>query len=282
MVDHELGPAISLLRVLFHSEIDTMACMTVVDTTEGLVLIDGGVIEAPIIQKEIHKTIRSFSSKPIHTIIYTHGHVGMSLFGSQWDTLKLIATFGILQDHIGAAYNFPLLEKGHPKIRVVAHENVAARFDRYKMTVSFESLGNTSSPIPTRANPQLGYNSYINSVQFRQKMPWPTNYVYPDVTYRDEMELTIGGIKFRLFHDKGETDDSTWVHLPHIGAICTGDLFIWATPNCGNPQKAQRYANRSRDTGHCMRHRRHMLIVMYNSLKIPNRMGPRHGEDGQA
>ena len=24
--------------------------------------------------------------------------------------------------------------------------------------------------------------------------------------------------------------------------LCTGDLFIWASPNCGNPQKVQRYA----------------------------------------
>jgi alkyl sulfatase BDS1-like metallo-beta-lactamase superfamily hydrolase len=23
--------------------------------------------------------------------------------------------------------------------------------------------------------------------------------------------------------------------------VCTGDLFIWASPNCGNPQKVQRY-----------------------------------------
>ena len=23
--------------------------------------------------------------------------------------------------------------------------------------------------------------------------------------------------------------------------LCTGDMFIWASPNCGNPQKAQRY-----------------------------------------
>ena len=30
-----------------------------------------------------------------------------------------------------------------------------------------------------------------------------------------------------------------WV--PDAGVVCTGDLFIWASPNCGNPQKAQRY-----------------------------------------
>ena len=34
---------------------------------------------------------------------------------------------------------------------------------------------------------------------------------------------------------------------PHLGVaprpptLCTGDLFIWASPNCGNPQKVQRY-----------------------------------------
>jgi len=44
-----------------------------------------------------------------------------------------------------------------------------------------------------------------------------------------------------LYHDKGETDYSTWIWIPDKKAICTGDLFIWASPNCGNPQKVQRY-----------------------------------------
>ena len=29
---------------------------------------------------------------------------------------------------------------------------------------------------------------------------------------------------------------------PDRKVLCTGDLFIWASPNCGNPQKVQRYA----------------------------------------
>jgi alkyl sulfatase BDS1-like metallo-beta-lactamase superfamily hydrolase len=32
------------------------------------------------------------------------------------------------------------------------------------------------------------------------------------------------------------------VWAPDRKVLCTGDLFIWASPNCGNPQKAQRYA----------------------------------------
>jgi alkyl sulfatase BDS1-like metallo-beta-lactamase superfamily hydrolase len=49
-------------------------------------------------------------------------------------------------------------------------------------------------------------------------------------------------VRFQLHHAKGETDDHTWVFLPETRTLCTGDLFIWAAPNAGNPQKVQRYA----------------------------------------
>jgi len=53
--------------------------------------------------------------------------------------------------------------------------------------------------------------------------------------------LDIGGERIELHHDRGETDDHTWAWLPDRKLICPGDLFIWASPNCGNPQKVQRY-----------------------------------------
>ena len=48
--------------------------------------------------------------------------------------------------------------------------------------------------------------------------------------------------RFELHHARGETDDHIWVWVPERKVLCTGDLFIWASPNCGNPQKVQRYA----------------------------------------
>jgi alkyl sulfatase BDS1-like metallo-beta-lactamase superfamily hydrolase len=72
-------------------------------------------------------------------------------------------------------------------------------------------------------------------------LQWPTTYRYPDETYRDHHTLTIAGEAFQLQHAKGETDDATWVWSPERKVLCVGDLFIWATPNCGNPQKVQRY-----------------------------------------
>jgi len=59
---------------------------------------------------------------------------------------------------------FLVLDRGLPAIRVVAHENVTSRFERYKATA--------------------GYNSHINSRQFQVKTSWPTTFRYPDVTYQ--------------------------------------------------------------------------------------------------
>jgi alkyl sulfatase BDS1-like metallo-beta-lactamase superfamily hydrolase len=66
-------------------------------------------------------------------------------------------------------------------------------------------------------------------------------YRYPDVTYRTALTLEIGGVTVELHHARGETDDHTWTWIPSKKTLCSGDLFIWAAPNAGNPQKVQRY-----------------------------------------
>ena len=107
-------------------------------------------------------------------------------------------------------------------MRVVAHENLPRRFDRYRRT--------------------NGYNGVINQRQFQLSAPvFPDDFRYPDETYVDALDLQVGGMQLELRHDKGETDDATWVWLPERRVLCAGDLFIWVAPNCGNPQKVQRY-----------------------------------------
>jgi alkyl sulfatase BDS1-like metallo-beta-lactamase superfamily hydrolase len=51
----------------------------------------------------------------------------------------------------------------------------------------------------------------------------------------------VGGVRFEVHHCPGETDDHSWIFCPERGVLCPGDLFIWAVPNAGNPQKVQRY-----------------------------------------
>lgn len=178
-------------RVAF---VSSFANVTAIDTDDGLVLVDTGsfVLAAPT-----KGLVRIFSKRALHTAIYTHGHV----------------------DH---CFGVELYEAESGPARVVAHDAVAARFDRYKAT--------------------RGYNSCINARQFQTATEWPATFRYPDVTFARDLALDVGGVRVELHHARSETDDATWAWLPERRVLCVGDLFIWATPNAGNPQKVQRYA----------------------------------------
>jgi alkyl sulfatase BDS1-like metallo-beta-lactamase superfamily hydrolase len=153
-------------------------------------------------QSKTLELIRRYSPDRINTAIYTHGHV----------------------DH---ACGMPAIvaeaQKNHlARPRVVGHRAVAERFDRYKRTA--------------------GYNGVINTRQFSRPSRWPTDYVYPDTYFDHQLTVVAGNHKFECHHARGETDDHCWIFFPQQKVLFTGDLIIWAAPNAGNPQKAQRYA----------------------------------------
>jgi alkyl sulfatase BDS1-like metallo-beta-lactamase superfamily hydrolase len=156
---------------------------------------------APLAQ-HVHTTLRGWDTSRLHTAVYSHGHI----------------------DHV---FGVPVFEEeassnGWPAPHVVAHEALPARFDRYILTA--------------------GYNEVINQRQFGlPDLRWPRDYRYPDETYADALTLDVGGMTFRLQHCRGETDDHTYTWIPDRKVLCCGDLFIWASPNAGNPQKVQRY-----------------------------------------
>jgi glyoxylase-like metal-dependent hydrolase (beta-lactamase superfamily II) len=108
----------------------------------------------------------------------------------------------------------------HPDI--VAQENCAARFRRY------EALH--------------GLNARINQRQFGLPEPvFPRRFDWPTTWVRERLARPLGDVTLDVRAARGETDDALWVWIPERGYLFTGDLVIWQAPNCGNPQKMQRY-----------------------------------------
>lgn len=178
--------------------------VTAFETNDGLVLVDTGLgSEADAIADQI----REQTDAPVHTAIYTHGHLDHA--------------FGL------EAY----LRDDQEPPRVIAHEAMPDRFDRYRRTaghneaINSRQFGGTASP--------------SNADAEESRFGWPD---YPPTTlYRDELTITVGDVTFELHHGRGETDDHTWVYCPDRDVLCTGDFFVNVAPNAGNPQKVQRY-----------------------------------------
>lgn len=179
--------------------ISSFANVAAIDSGDGLVLVDTG---GPV-GTQIRDLLRTWRTDPVSDAVYTHGHIdhvmGTEIFDAEAD------------DH------------GRARPRVVAHEAIEPRFERYCLTA--------------------GYNASINRRQFSNPdLNWPTNYRHPDDTFTDRFDARVGEVTLQLHHARGETDDHTWVWIPEKRTLCTGDLFIWCVPNAGNPQKVQRYA----------------------------------------
>ncbi len=149
---------------------------------------------------------RNYSQAPVGAVVYTHGHV----------------------DHVtGAQVIIAEAEsRGDPRPRIIGHRDIAPRFDRYRLLAR--------------------QNDHINRIQFNlpaDARPFSNaSLTYPDTTYSESMTTTVGGETFELHHARGETDDETWVWCPRRRVLCTGDTFVWCSPNAGNPYKVQRYA----------------------------------------
>jgi glyoxylase-like metal-dependent hydrolase (beta-lactamase superfamily II) len=115
----------------------------------------------------------------------------------------------------------PFLDAGD-RPQIIAQENCVARFQRYQLT--------------------QGLNQAINRRQFGDDaVAFPVDFAWPTVTFRDGLKLRLGKTDVTITAGKGETDDHCFVWLPEQRCLFTGDFIIWRSPNCGNPQKVQRY-----------------------------------------
>lgn len=178
--------------------------VTAFETDDGLVLVDTGTA---IMAPAIAEAVRSRTTAPVHTAVYTHGHV----------------------DHAYGLEAF--LVAGQPPPRVIGHEAMPDRFRRYAATPHHNVAVNNRQFAGVPDADEIGGGG----IRFEAPGHPPTE------LYADHLTLEVGGVTFDLHHARGETDDHTWVFCPDRGVLCPGDLIIWGVPNAGNPQKVQRY-----------------------------------------
>lgn len=192
--------------------VESFSHCVVLDVGDGLMCFDAS---GPGSGQGVVEAIRTWSNKPITTLVYTHGHA----------------------DHVGGSVAFKkdAEARGEKRPHVIAHENVAKRLDRYEET----NLWNVA--INKRQFGGIRSDMSVEITEGAERFLSRSTLV-PDETFTDQLTLNAGGTTIELHHARGETDDHLWAWLPEKKWIFTGDFIIWNYPNAGNPQKVQRYA----------------------------------------
>jgi alkyl sulfatase BDS1-like metallo-beta-lactamase superfamily hydrolase len=197
--------------------VESFSHVVVWQCDEGLVCFDtSSASTAPAIIDHISR----WRSQPIHTLVYTHGHV----------------------DHVGGSGAFAAhsLAQGHRLPSVIAHSNVKQRFDRYRYTNDWNVAINRRQFGGIRADLGLGIVDRERSTNAVEHF-LPADCVTPDVEVSNFSEMTFGDTRVEFHHARGETDDHLWAWIPEKKWVFTGDFMCWNFPNAGNPQKVQRY-----------------------------------------
>ena len=169
----------------------------VFETDDGLVVCDTAMAPGG---PALLEAIRSVSASPIHTIVYSHGHVDHAY-----------GTWALLEDEATIAAGGP---------RIVAHRGVADRFDYYlRLRGSLARYMN-----------QPPHHLPIS----RDDLAWPTE------TFDERLVLTVGGEEVHLVHHPAETDDQCYAWFPDRRALYSADYYQGFLPNLGNGKRTQR------------------------------------------
>ena len=183
----------------------------VVETEAGLVVFD-----LPIKQysEKTFNEVRAITDKQIKYIIFSHGHFDHA-FGYEY-------------------FINEIKEKKWKMPEVIAHENCVKRFEKYLILNKYHEWINKQQFASVAGSKQDLLISARDTLN-------PTIIIQGNDSEKEKYAFQLGDLTFKIFHDKGETDDSIWLWVPEKEVIFAGDLMVSSFPNVGNPYKVQRY-----------------------------------------
>ena len=179
-----------------------LANSILIEGDDGVIIVD--TMESPAAAEAVKAEFDKITAKPVRAIIYTHNHY----------------------DHVYGARVFA----GDDNPDVYAHETfmplVGQRSNVLQPAIFARSARQFGIPLPPSAFPNAGIGTRL--VLSGGAL---ANFMPPDKTFSDEHNFEVAGVKIKLVHAVGETDDQIYVWLPDKRTLLPADNFYKAFPN---------------------------------------------------
>ena len=179
-----------------------LANAILVEGTDGVIIID--TTESKTAARVIKAQFDKLTTKPVKAIVYTHNHY----------------------DHINGAEVFAA--GGTPA--VYAHELLESLIQQSNAEVA-DAMGPRNLrqfgvllPDGNRPNAGIGLKLVLDP-------GFALTYLRPTHTFARTLDVTVAGVRMKLAHAPGETDDQIYVWLPEKKVLFAADNYYLAFPN---------------------------------------------------
>lgn len=179
-----------------------LANSILIEGAEGNIIVD--CMESNESAAKVKAAFNKISTKPIKALIYTHNHA----------------------DHIFGAG----IMAGEDDPEIYSHELTNYYIDRL-LNVVRPIIGERSSRM---FGTSLDNDAHINcgiGPRLDADENTTRSLLRPTVTFKDELEVEVEGIKLKLIHAPGETNDQLFVWIADRKILLPGDNIYKAFPN---------------------------------------------------
>ena len=180
-----------------------------VETDLGVVQVDTGASAGHA--RKMLSRLRKITDAPVHAIAYSHGHLGYNNAVKTW-----------LADS---------LSRGDSQPRVIAHENLVRRWNRYRETEGLQQLF-----------VELQFRLPVGSMNQSLELNMPTE------TFHRALRLGDARRQIQILWAPSETDDALVAWLPKERLLYGGAAITPSIPNVGTPLRSLRDPVRWADT----------------------------------
>ncbi len=181
-----------------------LANSILIEGDDGVIIVD--TMESLAAAEAVRTEFRKITTAPVKAIIYTHNHY----------------------DHINGAGVFA----GDDKPAVYANALLPQLVDDRNNVVQGAIFQRSTRQFGITLTDEQRINAGIGAKLVMGGGPSARGYLEPTQTFDDEpLEITVAGVKMKLVHTPGETDDQIYVWLPDKRVLLPGDNFYRAFPN---------------------------------------------------
>ena len=221
-IAERVAPGVHVLRQAEPNFAGVIGNVTVIEQSDGLVLIDGGVSHGSGVR--IVELVKSISPKPVKTVVITHWHgdhfLGISAIIAAWPRADIIA-------HQQTAADMDARLKQFPREPSVAYETERIR----SLGAVMADLETTIVRAPSPEQRAGWRKALINNRDLRFADVAGTHLVMPRRTFTDTLTLPDAAIPVELiFLGRANTagDISAW--LPRQRVLIAGDVVVEPIP----------------------------------------------------